>query len=265
MKKFRRVIIIIVVVSVLSIITYLFINLSKKRGGQKTAPEQAVESKADNGSTLTLRGIIWTSGLTDQEKRSFDTKADYQLEKTPYSKDWPEEIYGMFLESGSYNYSEYLGKCVEITGNIRKGWENLIKDNYEINGKWTYSRSDLDVNKITVLYIKECIGDFDYTAKNRNPEDKPESKTASGILNFAKRPAPDIGYDLELLLDKPFTDELNSSGDTTLTERLDITPSTDELYVQILENIGKKVIVSGSMVWGYSESRYMVADELQIQ
>ena len=224
-----------------------------------------ISGNSDNKEeTLSLTGMVMTSGLSDSEKKVLDIKADYQLIKGINSEDWPEKINGMFLENLNIDYSKYHGKCVYLTGKIKKGWEDLQRDNYEINGMWSYYRSTINTETIKPLEYKECIGK-NYTLDHGNRTDNTEYKVALGTLNFTKRPAPDISEDIEIILDKPFIDDQNASGQPVITKRLNITPATDEIYLKMLENIGKKAEVSGYMVWGYFESRYLNVYSIQIK
>ena len=214
---------------------------------------------------VNLTGVVWTSGLMEQKKETLNIDSDYQIVKALLSNGWIDKISGMYLVSdGTLDLSSYLGKCVTINGRIKSEWENLINNNYEINGKWTYNRSAIIIDGIEVEDIDLCKGDYDRTIKDKNVLEISEYKTAIGILGFAERPAPDISYDLEIILNEPFIDELNSSGNPVLTKRLDVSPGTGEIYKQIINNIGRKVEIGGYMEWGYAESRFLRVEKLTI-
>lgn len=215
---------------------------------------------------ISLVGMIWTSGLSEEEKTFYNIDSKYQLTKTDVSPEgWSGKIFGYFLSSTETDLSSYLGKCVSVNGKIRNGWEQLESNNYEINGHGTYYRSALTVSRIEPVDIERCVGDFGLRVKDPQLLKQLEYIKAKGVLSFtSNRPAPDINYDLEIKLSEPFTDELDSSGNPVLMDRLDISPETDEIYIEILKNIGKKVEVEGTMEWGYSESRYLSVSKLRV-
>lgn len=227
---------------------------------QPPSPSSPTPSLKEQG--FTSKGMVWTSGLSDEEKSLFGIDANYQLVKTSFSNGWFGKINGMFLISNNIDFSKYLGKCIEIGGKTKDSWENLVINNYEINGKWTYYRSALIVNKIDKIDIENCVIDY-----NTIPQDIKffKYKTVVGTLSYTKRrPAPDINLDLEIKLDEPFMDENNASGQPVLTTVMEIAGGTDELYIQILNNIGRKVEVGGYIQTGYAEGTYLNINRLRI-
>jgi len=208
------------------------------------------------------QGIIWTCGLNNEEKTALGINSNYQLVKSVSSIGWSGSTKGLFLISNNLNLSQHLGNCVEISGKIKDGWENLLINNYEINGVWTYYRSALNVSKINKIDIEKCIIDY-----NTIPKDIKyfKYKTVVGTLSFTKkRPAPDITSDLEIKLDEPFMDENNASSQPVLITTMEIAGGTDELYIQILNNIGKKVEAGGYIQTGYAEGTYLNINRLRI-
>lgn len=256
--------IILAVVLVLFIVFIIYQSSSKSSdtNGNLPTPFDTVNLKQEQ---ISLTGMVWTSGLVDYEQEVLNLTSEYQLVKSIVSDGWLGKITGMFLISNnSVNLETYLGKCVTVNGEIKYGWENLIDNNYEINGKWTYYRSALVVDNINTNDINSCIGDYDRTIKDKKLLYGSEYKTTKGTLGFARRLTPDMGYDLEILLDEPFTDELNASGNSIQTGRLDISSGSSQIFKRLISNIGKKVEVSGYMEWGYAESRFLSVDKLEI-
>lgn len=77
--------------------------------------------------------------------------------------------------------------------------------------------------------------------------------TLRGMVKPYKRTAPDIAYDYQLVLDEPYNDPLNASGN----------PLTRAFVVQgippVEPKIGleKHVLVTGYIRWGYAEARVL--------
>lgn len=220
--------------------------------------------KSDEKYSLT--GIVYTSGLTYEERGILGAFSDFQLEKTPLSEGWPEgKIFGVYLEPNEMNFQKYLGQCIFLEGNIKKGWEDLDDKNFEINGKWTYNRSVIIVDKTELRNIRDCLDDFDHTITSKEIIKTLEEKTLKGILRFTdSRPAPDISYDLEIKLNEPFIDEQSASGKPYLVTIQDVSALTDEIHIQMLESIGKEVEIEGYMEWGFAESRFFRITSLSV-
>lgn len=222
------------------------------------------ESEILDHDSVSITGIVWTSGLQKENKEALGIDSDYQVSDLQLPDKWNEKITGMFLITDNIKLSEYLGKCVIIKGKVKEGWEDLEKNNYEINGKWTFNRSVLIIDKISEEEIAKCIGSYDRTVKGEEQSGGIGYKTAVGVLSFAKRPAPDINYDLEIILHEPFIDELNAQGYPVVMKKLDIFAGSDEIYRQIINNIGNKVEVGGYLQWGHAETRFLNVDLLRV-
>jgi hypothetical protein len=256
-----------IILAVVFVILATFVVFESNSRRLNTNSNLAIPTKTTNlqPNQINLIGMIWTSGLVDSELEVLDLNSEYQLTKSLVLDGWLEKITGMFLVvNNNLDLQSYLGKCVMVNGKIKNGWEDIISKNYKINGKWTYNRSALIVDSIKVKDLDLCIGNYDRTIKDKNVQEGLEYKTAKGTLGFTKRTAPDISYDLEIILDEPFIDELNASGNPVLTKRLDISSGSDEIYKQIISNIGKNAEASGYMEWGYAESRFLSVDKLKI-
>ena len=210
---------------------------------------------------ITISGIIFTSGLSDDEKNTFKINSDYQLIKSAPENSWEDPVNTYFLYANGLDLSKYLGKCVNLTGYLYSGWENIDKNNFLVNGRWTYDRSAFAIGSVSEKGLTECINDFDNTVK---PEEGVKIKhlTFTGILNISKRLSPDINYDFEINIEKIFIDEVNATGESVEQSKLVILPATDELLIEFLGNVGKQVEVGGYMQWGYSESRFLMVDSV---
>src|SRR3989344_2585725 len=93
----------------------------------------------DHPQDLTIRGVIRTSGLTDEEKKQL--KLQYSQYQITDFKTGENEINGYFIESDQFSLDTYQGKCVQMDGAIQSGWEQIIADNFTFNNKYTYHRS----------------------------------------------------------------------------------------------------------------------------
>jgi hypothetical protein len=260
--NFRGILLIVFIVLVISVIQLLangkrIVNNIKKRNTQPVALITNTPLKKETPKYHT--GLIFTSGLSEEEKKTFSLNSKYQLEKgRVFEGDWQGDITGYFLEAQDEDIAKYLGSCVRVYGDIKKGWENLAKNNYEFNGVWSYYRSALVLDKIEETDMTNCVNDFDVRVEDSTQLEtmKSEYKKLTGVLKFAdNRPAPDIAYDYTLQLSNPFYDSLNPVGESYLKRQLDVLESTNDITMSFLDNIGKKVEVEGYMGWGYNETR----------
>ncbi|MBI2612181.1 hypothetical protein HYW54_05600 [Candidatus Gottesmanbacteria bacterium] len=197
-------------------------------------------------------GVIRTSGLSDEEKQKFGlTNVNYQItDFGDYQKTYQEgRIQGYYLISNNVN-DELLGKCVHITGTIPEEWKNKNKAD-------AYSRSVLNVAKIEKIDNSNCNPYSQNSQTQPTIDNSQEKLVLRGSVIRAKRPAPDIGYDYQLKLVEPFVDKLSSAGSPQKVSLVDVTPTTNNLWNELENNINKEVTVEGYMVWGYAESRYL--------
>ena len=263
MVKKKGFALILLIVVIVTITTYLiFISPLK----QNVKPYKTANKAVGNNGTFAISGIVWTNGLVKEEKETLGIDSDYQIEKPlpPLSQQgWPETTDGAFLIKNSFDFSDYLGKCVSVSGKIKEGWENLQGSNYEINGKWTFNRSAVVVDSMETISFEECFIK-DQAEKGNEEYVTIEYRTVKGKLSFGVRPAPDINYDFIITPDEPFIDSQNPSGQRIPTKNLDISPSSDDIFLLILNNIGKKVEISGYMQWGYMESRFLRVEKILI-
>jgi hypothetical protein len=251
---------------ILIVVLILFVALVVYKGNKEELDKPTIPSETKNlqSNQINLTGMIWTSGLSESEKEVLDIDSNYQIEKSLSREGWDEKTDGMYLISDADDFEKYLGKCVAINGNIYEGWEQLVQNDYEINGKWTYGRSALVVQKVEEKNIDQCVSDYDQTIKDKVTIENSNHETIKGKLEFSKRPAPDIGYDFIIIPSEPFIDEQNSAGYPVVSRFVDVNAGTDEIFTAMTKNTGKEVEVGGYMIWGYAESRYLVVDKFDI-
>src|SRR3989344_9280954 len=217
---------IVLIATLLLLVTVIFLNFSQKQDLRKSNNSLFIGIETNEDKLLSLSGIIWTSGLMDSEKEVLNINTEYQIVKSLSSQGWNENTNGMFLINNGIDFKEYIGKCVAIDGEIVTGWEQLEKNNYEINGKWTYNRSAIIVLEINEEDLGQCIVDYDSTVKDKAIVDNSSYENVRGKLEFAIRPAPDIGYDFVIIPNEPFVDEQSAAGYPVEINKLDINPGT---------------------------------------
>jgi len=255
----------ILLVSLLFLLISLFLNSSQKQKPPKTNYISPTNFVFKDNEQIKLTGMLWTSGLMDEEKNRLGIDSDYQLERSMLNNNWGEKIDGMYL-LGDFDLRKYLGKCVDVMGKIEDGWQDLENNKYEINNQYTYGRSAMIVSKIDITQYNNCyVGNDIVPTLPEDPDYEQVRQTFRGTIGFSKRPAPDIDYDLELLLEKPYLDQENATGQSIWTNRIDIAAASEELLLNMLGNIGKKVEVEGYWQWGYAESRFFRVDKMVIE
>lgn len=194
-------------------------------------------------------GVIRTSGLSEEEKQKFELKSvEYQItDFGDYQKAPPkDQVIGYYLLSDIVN-DELLGKCVRVVGIVPQEWKNKNKSD-------PYFHLVLNITNIDRVENSTC---------NPYPQTPPvadntqEKLLLQGTVVHGKRPAPDIGYDYQLILSEPFIDKSSSTGFPRKVSSVDITPSTNSIWNELEDNINKEITVEGYMVWGYAESRYL--------
>lgn len=218
------------------------------------------ETASQNLRDASLKGMIFTSGI---QAGQFDIESKYQIVKYPGSEnDWPSGVEGYFLDDND-TAGDYLGKCVRIKGEVAEGWQNVDQANgFTIDGKYTFRRSLLELSELTQANLQDCLSDYDNT--QGIPSGLDERTEIIGTIKIGERPAPDISYDYRIIPDSPFYDISMATGNDEVVDFVDIVPGTDEMELAFLINLGKKFKITGAMVWGYAESRYLIVTDQQL-
>lgn len=213
----------------------------------KSSSQQPPTNIQTNQTVVT--GVIRTSGLSDEEKQKYGlTAVNFQVtDFGDYQKAYQDgQIMGYFLISNSIG-DELLGKCVRVTGSIPEEWKNKNKAD-------VYNRSTLNVTNMEKVSNTNCAP---YTQTQPVIDNTQEKLVLRGTVAHSKRPAPDIGYDYQIRLSEPFVDKYSSAGSPQKVSLVDVTPTTNDLWNELENNIDKEVTVEGYMVWGYAESRFL--------
>ncbi len=91
--------------------------------------------------------------------------------------------------------------------------------------------------------------------RKNTEEYKNQTTIFFGKLAWLERPAPDIDYDYQLLLEQPYTDTNNASGLPQQVHSVVLISSDPEIQMEFEKNIDKEVAIEGSWEWGYAESK----------
>lgn len=208
--------------------------------------QRPVTSNQESPTVVT--GVIRTSGLSEEEKQKFGlTTVNYQITDLINNNGQPA-IDGYYLQTGKNSVPELLGKCVKINGTVPNEWKNRGYDDIP------YARVAFDADKIEIVDYSQC-NPFAYSATQDFIES--DMSRFEGTAIYAQRPAPDIHYDYQLKLNKPYFDDPSSSGMPQNVSFIDISPSSHSLWRQLEDSINKEVTIDGYMTWGYSETRYL--------
>lgn len=158
----------------------------------------------------------------------------------------------MYLEDND-NYGEKEGQCVSVSGTVPERFNQFINSSYYVNKQYTYRRSPVLVSEMKILSPEEC---FLYSVKPKETPVSDESKIIklTGIIKRGKRPAPDIGEDYLVILDKPLEDVETGAG---LQKEIFSLPASFNNLMKLEEIIGKPVEFQATLEWGYAESRYL--------
>ncbi len=211
----------------------------------KTLPVQS--------GSLTLTGVIRTSGLSDDEKQRLGLfGVSYQI--TDLSKKDKEDLDGYYLLPSDQKLETFLGKCVHVIGTEPTEW--LSRDKTD-----SYQRSTLVLNSINQIDGAECSPSLATSVGNNSGAKK---LTLQGIVENSTRPAPDIYYDYQVKLAKPLLDEYNASGLPQEVSRIIVIPESKDLWVKLMDSVNLEVEIQGYMEWGYAESKYFKLTELTI-
>jgi hypothetical protein len=213
---------------------------------------------------ITLIGVIRDSGLRQEEADALNIPLPrYQItDLTNKSFKYKEiEFNGAYLNESNLEISKNIGRCVEITG-VDTEINTLVTSDYMVNGQYTYNRMVLSPLKLKILNNKFCNV---YTF-NESSLTNLKKVTLEGKITRFTRPAPDIGYDYQIILKEPFTDENNASGLPQTVNSCLIVPISDEIWKKIEGSIkGDKdnLTLEGYENWGYAESKYILVTSIK--
>lgn len=207
---------------------------------------------------IIVTGVIRTSGLMVEEKNKLGLNySNYQI--TDLKNDNKEDlVVGYFLESINLFSRNYLGKCVKIEGKLLTEWED-VDSGFVVNDQFTYGNLAIIPENIKPQDMTECEP-YDFFEQKRNDF---ELLSFSGVLQYAKRPAPNVSCDYQLILDEEYVDNQNSTGRPLALNQIDVVPGSNKEWLDFEEKIGRRVTLSGYYLWGYSESKYLEVNSIE--
>lgn len=200
-------------------------------------PPAGLGARAEDLSEIT--GLLKTSGLQPDEAQALGLKSgNYQLiSQTAY-----------FLE-GHDSLKAYLGQCLTVSGSVAPEW----KDNpAQIGEQTTYNRSLFVIDEVHPQLFSYCH--FSDTTL-RQPQGR--EVTYSGKVERMQRPAPDIAYDYQLRLLKPYRDVNHPVQPGKLVQALPLV-TADFSVLSALEtalNQDSPLQIRGVQHQGYAESQ----------
>lgn len=182
-------------------------------------------------------------------------------------KKLPSHIDGLFLEAKADTFTDFVGKCVKVTGTINTNWLTDVSTTESTKaGQFTFAGAVFDVKNVSKTDFKNCspygkqeISKID----EENTKSGVKFQTFEGVLKREKRVAPDVGaYDYALVLTTPYVDKNNASGLDQKVTLLFLTPATDAVWSTMESNMDEKVTLGGYMNWGYAESKYFLVTKV---
>ena len=225
-------------------------------------------SKIYNPYEIKLIGVIRDSGLRKEETDLLGIPLlKYQISDLKGNTFYYEsgEYDGAYLLDSNVQIAKNIGKCVELDTKIAET-DNLADPSYTINGQYTYKRIVVNPIKMKILNRKECsvYTTNDDALANQNDQNK---RTLTGKIARFQRPAPDIGYDYQVILKEPITDNNNASGLPQIVNSYLISPVSDEIWELIEQEIEKdsdSTVIEGYDTWGYAESKYIIVTAINL-
>lgn len=216
---------------------------------QRTSPAANVEAPTTQNQ---VTGVLRTSGLQPDEAKALGLSTDnYQvISQMAYFIEGPDSL------------EAYLGKCLKLVGTmVAEEQENASGRQHE---QTTYGRKRFIVEGIEVQPNSLC---YYSDTTQRHPQGREVAYT--GFVERMQRPAPDIAYDYQLRLQKPYRDANNPYQPGKLVQSLPL-GSADFEVLNTLEDAYRqknRLRIQGVQYQGYAESEavwVLAADSLAL-
>ncbi|AHM62166.1 hypothetical protein D770_19575 [Flammeovirgaceae bacterium 311] len=186
-----------------------------------------------------ITGLLQTSGLQPHEAKALGLpEGGYQLlSQTAY-----------FLK-GSDTLKAYLGQCITLSGQMQEGWQQEQEQSGE---QTTYNRGLFVVDEIHPQLYSYC-----HYTDTLLTQPQGREITYNGQVERMQRPAPDIAYDYQLRLQKPYRDENNPVAPGSLVHTLPLIPGSFEVLSTLEAAVrqDKQLRIEGIQHQGYAESQ----------
>ena len=203
--------------------------------------------------SISFTGVVRTGGLSSDEKQKLGlTYSNYQVTELNEAINIEDlEFDGVYLEEES-DLIKLNGQCVRGRGLVSGQSAAFINADYTINGSYTYRRLPLQITALEAQPPTECLT-YQTVPDKTNRSNVDDILNLSGTIQRTNRPAPDIGEDYEIVLERPLLNIETGAGVRDLTN----------IYVHydnrlaLEENVDRKVKITATIAWGYAESRYL--------
>lgn len=216
---------------------------------QPVRPQDALALPADTLDQIT--GLLQTSGLQSDEAKALGiTHGRYQLlSQTPYFLDGPDSL------------ETYLGQCLQISGKFAADRTDTASQEV---GQASYGRKIFIVESVVLQPSAHCFYSDSAAVQPQGRE-----VTYTGLIARMERPAPDIAYDYELQLQKPYRDANNPNQPGKLVQRLPLVSDNFEVLNSLEQALRQKrrMHIRGVQHQGYAEREALwivVADSLAL-
>lgn len=201
------------------------------------APPPATATPHVTGD-VQISGLLRSGGLQPDEAKALGVKANaYQLiAGEAYFLDGPDSL------------AKYEGQCLTLSGQVASGWEEGPEQK---NGQYTYKRKLLMVEAAVLEAMDHC-----YYADTLTTRPTGRNVIYLGMVERMQRPAPDIAYDYQLRLQKPYRNPNDPVQPGRLVRMLPLTTTNFELLSTLEKAVREKqqLRVRGIQHQGYAES-----------
>lgn len=254
---------------------------NNKLYGECELPDGRIFKQQIQGKILI--GLLRGSGLYPDEKSKIGlNQSDYQITDLYIDAELKGEFLntgepnthllvengknydGAFIEKFSENLelANYLGKCVKVS------YSPLLNTEIPLNNEETYlyNRIPVEIFGIEQLEYDEC-NPYQKVVTDVYNEDQSNYLLERGVLSRISRPAPDINYDYELILDIPCIGCYpNARGDGEEIKSITILPSSNDQWEFIEKYFtsggSKSISLTGLGRWGYAETWYFLVENI---
>lgn len=195
-------------------------------------------------------GRLYSSGLAEREVEALE------LEEPVFQLAGSQS----YFISGSDSLRNYVGACLGVRGVVKEEWEENPE---RVRDQFTYDRLAIEAKEVVLLEDSACTGGYLPAEEAPGVE---EVSSYRGRLRRMQRPAPDIAYDYQLVLNEPVRQE----GDPVLPGRL-----LKDLPL-VLFNISQvkaaekafareeEVVVQGVLSQGYAGQKVLEVRQVEI-
>lgn len=204
-------------------------NLQKELLTEKSGWKNNISTE----KMIMVKGVVRSDGLDIIQKHDLNLlDVGYQI--TNLEDNLNLNINGYFLKSDKV--SQFQGKCVRVLGRLADDWSDVKVDSY--NSDKYFNRMALIPDKIEQLEFSSCHPYYD--VKNKG------TMNITGTIVRNNREIPYDNNDYELIMEGIKPKDL---GYENVLEdfKLILTPTNNDLWSQIENNINYKVVVIGEI------------------